>query len=86
MLPIIPVRVQSEDKNYVETYALLDSGSTHSFCTESLAHHLGAKGRIHKLHLTALDKKVDHINATMVSLVVDSGPSTDRIYLPHVCI
>ena len=85
VLPIVPVRLQSDGKNFIETYALLDSGSTHSFCTEALARQLGAKRRSHQLRLTTLDKKDDHIDTTMVGLVVDSGPSTDRIYLPHVC-
>ena len=85
-LPIIvPVRVQSDGRNFIETYALLDTGSTHSFCTEALACQLGAKGRSHQLRLTTLDKKDYYIDTTMVSLAVDSGPSTDRIYLPHVC-
>ncbi|XP_041455129.1 uncharacterized protein LOC121407938 [Lytechinus variegatus] len=85
VLPIVPVRVQSDGKNFIQTYALLDTGSTHSFCTEALAHHLGARGRSHQLRLTTMVKRDDHIDTSVVSLVVDSGPSTDRIYLPHVC-
>ena len=84
VLPIVPVRVQSDGRNFIDTYALLDSGSTHSFCTDALSRQLGAKGQDLQLRLTTLDKD-DDITTTMVSMIVDTGPSTERVYLPHVC-
>ena len=48
-LPIIPVTVRSPDGNkQYNTYALLDSGSTNSFCLQELADELQVKGK-HKV-------------------------------------
>ncbi len=85
VLPIVPVRVQaSEGSNFVRTYALLDTGSTNTFCTEQIAEQLGVKGTKQKLNLTTLEKIDSTIDTTMVSLVVDSGPTTERVEMPKV--
>ena len=45
-LPIVAVRVKAPDSDRdIETYALLDSGSTQSFCTDKLLDTLGIKGQ-----------------------------------------
>ena len=56
-LPIVPVRVRQHGGSTedVITYALLDSGSTHSFCSEALREKLGVPGRHEKMRLTTLE-------------------------------
>ncbi|XP_033636759.1 uncharacterized protein LOC117297720 [Asterias rubens] len=85
VLPIVSVRVQAAQGNtFVRTYALLDTGSTNTFCTEQLAQCLGVKGTKQKLSLTTLDKIDSTIDTTLVSLVVDSGPTTERLEMTKV--
>ena len=44
-LPIVPVKVRAKGQTaYHHTYALLDSGSTKTFCSESLVEKLDVKG------------------------------------------
>ena len=56
-LTIVPVRVRQHGGSTedVITYALLDSGSTHSFCSEALREKLGVPGRHEKMRLTTLE-------------------------------
>jgi len=54
-LPIVPVKVRSPDGHYcVSTYALLDNGSTTTFCTRALAQSLRLDGRQETLTLSTL--------------------------------
>ncbi|XP_038050892.1 uncharacterized protein LOC119724042 [Patiria miniata] len=85
VLPIVPVRVKAAGGSvFIRTHALLDTGSTNTFCTEHLARQLGVEGAKQRLNLTTLDKMGSSIDTTRVSLIVDSGPATDRIELPNV--
>ena len=43
-LPVVPVRVHSPAGRVIETYALLDSGSTNTLCAEELLNVLGLSG------------------------------------------
>ena len=46
MLPIVPVKVRaSSGGNFVKTYALLDPGSTTTFCSIDLLNELNVTGR-----------------------------------------
>lgn len=57
-LPIVPVRVRaSNSPRYIDTYALLDSGSTSTFCSERLADELRVDGETQELTLMTLDKE-----------------------------
>ena len=59
-LPVVPVIVLSHKTNHsVRTLALLDSGSTHTFCSEELVNKLNLKGDEAKIKLTTLNK-TDH--------------------------
>ena len=85
VLPIVPVRVRAQGRNaYVHTYALLDSGSTSTFCTDELARQLNAASRKQSLSLTTLEKSNSTVETSVVSLIIDSGPATDVIKLPCV--
>ena len=70
-LPIIPVCVRYPNTQAeVKTYALLDSGSTHSFCSSSLVQQLDLKGENVSLSLTTLGKSNSRMLTTVVSVEV----------------
>ena len=55
-LLIVSVKVRSTDGNrWLNTYALLDSGSTNSFCSKSIMQQLEVKGKDVNLQLTTLE-------------------------------
>lgn len=57
-LSIVPVKVKSKKSHkIVETYALLDQGSSGSFCTSSLMNKLNFSGRGTKILLHTMGKK-----------------------------
>ena len=85
VLPIVPVRVRAQGKDaFVHTYALLDTGSTSTFCTDGLVRQLNAPSRKQSLTLTTLEKENSTVETSVVSLIVDSGPGSDVIKLPCV--
>lgn len=85
MLPIVPVRIRAQGENvFINTYALLDSGSTSTFCTASLARQLNATGRKQSLSLTTLEKCNSPIETSVISLIADTGIDTDCVKLPCV--
>ena len=56
-LPIVAVKVHSPyGHKAVQTYALLDSGSTNSFCTQQLLDELGIVGQRETMSLTTLER------------------------------
>ena len=84
-LPFLLVKVTNpETGTSVKTYALLDSGSNVSLCTESLLKTLGAKGRIEKMSLTTLEKENSETAARVVSLRVSSFDGSGELAIPHV--
>jgi len=70
-LPIVAVHVRNPDTQAeTKTYALLDSGSTHSFCAKNLVHQLNLKGDNVSLSLTTLEKSNSHMSTLAVSIEV----------------
>ena len=54
-LPIVAVRIKVPNSDsYLDTYALLDSGSTHTFCTEELLDTLRIEGRREPVAISTL--------------------------------
>ncbi len=67
-LPIVAVKVKSKSGHKsVETFALLDSGSSHTFCSQSLINELGLSGRKETLSLTTLEKKDSVSNCEVIT-------------------
>ena len=67
-LPIVPVIVRNPyTRVECSTYALLDSGSTNSFCSEDIAKKLDLQGATEMLNLTTLTA----VNAAWTASVVD---------------
>ncbi|XP_072171548.1 uncharacterized protein [Diadema setosum] len=85
VLPIVPVRVWAQGKTAaVQTYALLDSGSTSTFCTDRLAKQINADSKKESLNLTTLEKVNSRVRTSVVSLLIDSGQGTEVVKLPCV--
>ena len=55
VLPIIPAKSQ-DGRHQVLTYALLDSGSTNTFCSEELANELYLTGRHASIPVSTVDQ------------------------------
>ncbi|XP_072171694.1 uncharacterized protein [Diadema setosum] len=84
-LPMVAVRVRAKGKDtYFDTYALLDSGSTSTFCTTELTRKVEAEGGTQKLSMSTLDKSRSVITCKTVSLEVESLSTGNRLNLPHV--
>ena len=85
-LPVVPVRVSTKGSNrYIDTCALLDSGSTNSFCSEELSDCLGAQGERETFSLTTLGKAGSTEEGQIVSLEIAdiNGANVcnlDRVY------
>lgn len=85
-LPIVAVKVRVPGSHQeVTTYALLDSGSTSTFCSSGLLKQLGVSGKKTVIHLTTLEKKDSITEAEVVNLEVISLQSPfSTISLPNV--
>ena len=56
-LPIVPIKVRADDGKYTTSYAMLDSGSSQTFCTNKLAEQLALTGEDIMMLLTTLEGK-----------------------------
>ncbi|XP_041471180.1 uncharacterized protein LOC121420582 [Lytechinus variegatus] len=84
-LPILPVRVySSEDDFTVDTFAMLDPGSTTSFCTEDLRRRLHATGKKRTLSLSTLEHANNQLECLEISLTVQAHDTDELVTLPHV--
>ena len=83
-LPIVAVRVRSKENKMVETYALLDSGSTNTFCSDYLIQQLGIHGKKSNLLLTTLESENKDTDTMLVSLEVTDMDDRNMIELPCV--
>ena len=82
-LPIVAVTVKANGKE-LRTNALLDSGSTATFCTEELIQKLQANYREDKITLTTLQQKQKPLNVKVTSLKVSDTNNNNTITLPTV--
>ena len=70
-LPIVPVRVKAKGSNRsTVTYAVLDSGSNTTFCSNKLVETLGIEGDKTRLSLTTLGKQNCITSCNLFSLEV----------------
>ena len=69
-LPIVSEKVRAKGQTvYYYTHALLDSGSTKTFCSEVLMEKLGVKGQQVNLYLTTVNRR-ENANVEVVALEV----------------
>ncbi|XP_014671510.1 PREDICTED: uncharacterized protein LOC106812201 [Priapulus caudatus] len=83
-IPVIPVTVYNPGSNSaVDTFAMLDPGSSSSFCTEELARRLNVAGRKQTLSLPTLECANSQLQCNEVSLRVQGKMKTEMIDLPR---
>ena len=87
-LPIVPVKVRAKGQSvYHYTHALLDSGSTKTFCSESLIEKLDVKGKRANLSLTTINSSesadVELVSLEVVAAKCGAG-KTSVVQLPKV--
>ena len=84
-LPILPVIVRAPgSQRHVRTFALLDPGSTSTFCSEGLIKTLGVIGKKGPLSLTTLEKKNSETETLVVNLEVSDMSSENVLELTEV--
>jgi hypothetical protein len=87
VLPILPVVVQAPGSDKaIQTFALLDSGSTSSFCSKQLVDSLGLTGRNEMLSLTTLEAKNKITRTEVVSLLVSDLHRENVIEIPQTYV
>ena len=84
-LPLVQVRVWADNKNhFIDTYALLDNGSTTTFCTERLVKSLNINSKPQVLTLSTLGQTAKHMETSSVSLDVTDLDEQNEIHLSTV--
>ncbi|XP_071944680.1 uncharacterized protein [Antedon mediterranea] len=84
-LPILPVTIRSPESGIeVDAYALLDSGSTSSFCTERLAKTLKVRGRPENLIINTIGDNESSVPSRIISLEVRGMGGGEPVALPLV--
>ena len=78
-LPVLPVKIRASSGVCIDTYALLDSGSTDSFCSEKLINKLNISGPVQTLSLNTLDNQNMIISTQVVDLKVKGKNETETI-------
>jgi transposase InsO family protein len=68
----------------VQTLALLDSGSTGTFCTDELAKQLNLVGKQRNLLISTVEQQGLEVHTKEVQLIVTDISSSNRIVLPTV--
>ncbi|XP_071943810.1 uncharacterized protein [Antedon mediterranea] len=86
-LPIVAVRVRGKDPNsYVDTYALIDTGGTFSYCTEELADRLQVVRQKCTAELTTIEQKNILINTELISLNLSNLENTYTARMPQIIV
>ncbi len=84
-LPIVPLKVKgAKSDKVIKTYALLDSGSTASFCSEALLKELGVTGTKHQTSVATISGVDTNYQTTVVSLEVMNLEETQCLQIPNV--
>ncbi len=85
VLPIVAVKVTSPGSEHsIDTYALLDLGSTHTFCTQSLLDELGVKGHEEKVAFSSFSEENTTWRSKVATLEVEGRDCDQKITLPCV--
>ena len=84
-LAVVPVKVKAKGGHKtVETYALLDTGSNTTFCTEQLMQQLGLEGKNSTLSLTTLETANALTERSIVNLEILDLNEEHMVELPKV--
>ena len=83
-LPIVPVKVKGRGKDeVVTTYALLDNGSTSTWCIEGLAKRLGFVGARIQVSLSTIENDSNPTSCCRVSLEIMDLNEVNMVELPE---
>ena len=86
-LPILPVVVQSQaTQRSFTTYALLDSGSTSTFCSQELVKELGITGKKEVVTLTTLEKTNSKMETEVVAFEISDVSCSIKLNLDRVYV
>ena len=84
-LSVVPVKVKGNcGTKEVTTYALLDNGSTASFCTKDLLNEIGVATTRCRLSLTTVNNVVESCASTMASLRISNLEGSVFVEVPQV--
>ena len=81
-MPIVPVTVNRK----CDTYALLDSASSSSFCSKSLVDTLGVKGKSTQYSLSTLSQAGECKSSSVVDLLLASRDGSETLKLYNVLV
>lgn len=86
-LPIVPLIVRNpESMDELQIYALIDSGSTNSFCSSEVMQQLNLHAKRETLNLTTLDSERKVIDTALVSLELCSLDRAVVLEIPEVFV
>ena len=84
-LPIVPVKVKGRGSGeIITTYALLDNGSTSTWCSEGLAKKLGVEGPRIQVSLSTIEKDCNLTSCHRVCLEIMDMNEINMVELPEV--
>ena len=84
-LPIVPVKVKGRGSGeIITTYALLDNGSTSTWCNEGLAKKLGVEGPRIQVSLSTIEKDCNLTSCHRVCLEIMDMNEINMVELPEV--
>ena len=83
LMPVVEVTV-SNGNQYRKCFALLDTGSSSSFCSNNLMQSLGVQGKPGQLHLSTLSSSIA-VKSSVVDLTV-SSESGEHINMDNVFV
>ena len=86
-LSIVPVKVRGKGEiNEVITYALLDNGSTASFCSEDLLSKLGVEAKKCHISLATISNVVENWDSATVGLEINDLNNTASVDVSNVFV
>ena len=84
-MSIVPVKVKARGKGkIIETYALLDSGSTATFCDVELMKNLNEEGQNCQISLETIDGYKEDFRSSLVSLEAMDLDEKIKVHLSNV--
>ena len=83
-MKIVPVKIRNKQGKYVETYALLDSGSDISLCNKELLTELNLISTDRRFFLTTQERKNSLRAGRETSFTVEAMDGTSSVHLPRV--
>ena len=78
-LPVVKVRVTGKSRYSAETYALLDNGSTNTFCSTSLLKKISSYGQKGSLSLSTLESRGSKMETSVHELEISDVQGHNKV-------